>query len=404
MAEQNQKLNDTASSSDNSSAVMSPVSEAAAVTLEPVSTVCFDPMTTAFAFGTDGGAVKYFPAESRKGIDVACSSFGITCLVISRKGDYIAYASIDKRAAVRRTDDVEDRPVLEIKCESPVSQLIFDAAGQYIAVQCEEGLDIWSLSTKTLVSRRPNTHGLRYWISHPSQEETFVSISTVDIQCCGVSELATAQLWTMSTTWPQEVVPIEEEISALHLSSVNQKSESNNSYPSVDRVFLSPRQHHMLIQSSNLGTAKGQLDSQFTLLDTKFLSLTDNVPSSKQLVSTRLLPRTVLQRISLPLGFVFEGVEMMRGLRDPAITAAASLDGRESCSLAFIDRGFWVRSWSLDDPDGHCKKHFFLPQDWINMECLVLSFVTPDGRFFCPRNGEVAVLHNGLTLEGIEQV
>jgi hypothetical protein len=30
------------------------------------------------------------------------------------------------------------------------------------------------------------------------------------------------------------------------------------------------------------------------------------------------------------------------------------------------------------------------------MECLAMARVTSDGRFICPRNGEVAVVHNGL--------
>lgn len=192
-------------------------------------------------------------------------------------------------------------------------------------------------------------------------------------------------------------------MSAINLDSVSKDISPRNPSPSVRKVLLSPKQHHMLIQSSNPTAAKGEPASHFTILETNFLSPTDDTPPLKRSVSMRQLPKTISQLINIPLGFVLEAVEMRKGFRDSA-TAVTPLHGEERCALAFIDRDFWVRSWSLDDAEGHCKKHFFLPQDWVNMECLILSLVTPDGRFLCPRSGEVAVMHNGLRMEGTEQV
>lgn len=403
--DQDEKLTESESSHYDRAIVVSRVSEAATVILEPISAVSFAPTTVAFAFGTDGGSVKYFPAGSNDSINVACSPLGITCLAISNRGDHLAYASMDKRSAVRRTDDIEGQPVLEIKCESPISQLVFDASGEHLAVHCQTSLDIWSLSTNSMVSRRPHTRGCRYWISHPFQENTYVSISAVDVERCGTLEATPTQMWSISTAGSQEVVSVDEKISVVNLNSAGEDSSYRNPVPLVRKVLLSPRGHHMLIQSSNPATTKGEPASYFTILNTRFLSQADGVPPPKQSVPRQQLPEIVSQLINIPLGFVLEAIEMRMWLRDVTTAAAAvSMNGEERCSLAFIDHDFWVRTWSLDDPDGHCKKHFFLPQDWINMESLVLSVVTPDGRFLCPRNGEMAVIHNGLWMESIEHV
>jgi hypothetical protein len=48
------------------------------------------------------------------------------------------------------------------------------------------------------------------------------------------------------------------------------------------------------------------------------------------------------------------------------------------------------------------KRHFFLPRDWLNIECLELAIITKDGTLFCPRNGEVAIIRDGLEEERIE--
>ena len=74
--------------------------------------------------------------------------------------------------------------------------------------------------------------------------------------------------------------------------------------------------------------------------------------------------------------------------------------------LAFLDRDYWVCTYALGDGgvDGRgradkIRRHHFLPRDWINMEWLELAVMRPDGTLLCPRNGEVAIIANGLREE-----
>jgi hypothetical protein len=50
------------------------------------------------------------------------------------------------------------------------------------------------------------------------------------------------------------------------------------------------------------------------------------------------------------------------------------------------------------------RRYFFLPKDWLNMECLELAVMTKEGTFLCPRNGEVGVVAGGLREEWIGQL
>ena len=48
------------------------------------------------------------------------------------------------------------------------------------------------------------------------------------------------------------------------------------------------------------------------------------------------------------------------------------------------------------------KRHFFLPRDWQNLDWLELAVMRPDGVLLCPRNGEVALVEEGLREEWLE--
>lgn len=73
---------------------------------------------------------------------------------------------------------------------------------------------------------------------------------------------------------------------------------------------------------------------------------------------------------------------------------------QDAAVLAFLDKDFWVCTGLLTNngtgPQNEVKKHFFLPRDWLNMECLEMALITKDGPLICPRNGEVGVVSGGL--------
>lgn len=101
MAEHDERPSDTSSSHYETSVAMSLVSEASAVSLEPITAVCSDPLTGAFAFGDDAGVVTYMRPDGLTSPKFSCGYMGTACLAMSNDGAYVAMASIDRTVEVR---------------------------------------------------------------------------------------------------------------------------------------------------------------------------------------------------------------------------------------------------------------------------------------------------------------
>ena len=70
--------------------------------------------------------------------------------------------------------------------------------------------------------------------------------------------------------------------------------------------------------------------------------------------------------------------------------------------LAFLDQSFWVCTYLLSAGKvGRVKRHFFLPRDWQNSDWLELATMRSDGVLLCPRNGEIALVGQGLREEWV---
>lgn len=79
---------------------------------------------------------------------------------------------------------------------------------------------------------------------------------------------------------------------------------------------------------------------------------------------------------------------------DSMIAHPLGIIGRDR--LVFIDRSFWICSWSIGSEQEKAQRHFFLPRDWVTAEMLGLCAVTGDGIVLVPRRGEVAVIQSSL--------
>lgn len=64
--------------------------------------------------------------------------------------------------------------------------------------------------------------------------------------------------------------------------------------------------------------------------------------------------------------------------------------------VLYLDATFWVCTQELSGLGPTMKCHFFLPREWISPGSLQLVTFNRHGTVFCPRNGEVAVVRNGI--------
>lgn len=419
MAEQDDidRTSDAASSTYDPSVLDSVVSEAATAMLEPVSALCANTKSSAFAFGNEGGLVSYFPpsdiyqGQEQETVTFPCGIMGITCLVMDDDGRFMASASIDRKVTVREISEdgmIQPRSLLENRMESPVTQVLFDTSGTHVAIRSREAVDIWCIDKKSLTTKllTGTTHIRSKWIAHPFLSDGFISISPSGLTSYSSHGPSPVRQWVLDTTQIDETsnsgtVPILTRRGASDWKKISGEIESV-----VDQVLVAPDRSQILVQLSK-PTASGSHDRRisFMMLSTSLLSTSE---PPKDSIMAQPLPEAILSVMQIPLGFVRDNIEARRASHTVSLaTGARTVASPQSVqkaaySLAFIDRDFWVRSWNVDiDAAGTAiKRHFFVPRDWINMECLELAQVTLDGRFLFPRNGEVAVVHHGLRGNG----
>lgn len=404
IAEQDEvdKSSDSASSQYDPSVQGSVVSEAAAVLHEPVTALCTAVGSTAYAFGNESGTQTYYPPDgpgdqSRECISVPCGLMSISCLAMDQSGHLIAVATIDRKVTVRRIsgdDSFEADAAFETKTEHPVTQLVFDTSGQNLAIKCQQAVEIWRIATKSLVHGGITDDGgpRTIWITHPLQPQGFVSIGALHMTFYSAQDKTKSQQWSIDTTEIQHM-PSPPALFRRRSSTAWQIHSEDDITSTVDHVLVAPNQTDILVQISKASATSAQSrQTSFMLLQMPSPSSSSSSPSSSEkAICAKALPKAILSLMELPVGFVINNTDSRPALRDQET---------QPNSLVFIDRDFWIRTWDLNhDVEGAAsQKHFFLPRDWVNMECLELAQVTADGRFLCPRSGEVAVVHRGLRL------
>jgi len=399
MAEQEERGSDTASSHYDASIAISIVSEASASVLAPVTAVCADRDGPALVFGNDDGVVTYLHADGLAPVNVPCGFqvLGITCLTLH--GGRIAMSSMDRKLSVRKmTADGRgvEGLIFEGRSEDPVVQLLLSDDGNYLTSRCHRSVNVWSLlEPQAAPVCHPNGSEPSHWILDPFNPSQLVAVSPTSITSHKLPDLAAKGHWFIETNVVQsadfEVAPtVSRRPSTAYHMGPGEVGET------VDKVLVASNSSVMLVQTSRTSAPQGRREIRLMMLGTEFLSRSASGDSSspQPTVAAQPLPNAVLREMEIPLGFVAQ--EMRRG---SGLTATRPTTDQRY-SLAFIDRDYWVRTWSLDDVEGmNSRRHFFLPRDWINMDCLELATMTADGRFICPRNGELAMVHNGLQLE-----
>lgn len=140
------------------------------------------------------------------------------------------------------------------------------------------------------------------------------------------------------------------------------------------------------------------------------------IGSSSTVVTAAPLPLDLQAHIAIPLGFLAADLSLAARRKsfvpqnttsDPAGTTSlppkiASPRATDHV-LAFLDHKFWVCTYTLSETrPGRVKRHFFVPRDWLNLDWLELAVMRTDGVLLCPRNGEIALVENGLQEEWVD--
>ncbi|KAM0611995.1 hypothetical protein ACHAP1_000890 [Verticillium nonalfalfae] len=344
--------------------------ETVAAILDPINCLAHSRHGTAYAYSNEVGMLSVvLDADASKMEDQGETIMGVSCIAWSEDGQ-IATADISGNIVIRLvTEGGLMASDLKLKSAEMVRQLLFDHSGRRLLARC-------ITYTK--------------WILHPFLHEALLSVTPRELTVHRWEDLESVQQWHIDFQ-AVESARHDDVPRLVRSPSSTQALTRLELEASIDKVMFCKEGQWLFVQKSTASTDERRTLDFFTM-DVAFLEPgQEGLASPVNNVSATPLPQQILREIEVPLGFVADHVGLKKTLGVPR-----NLDG--ASSMAFLDRDFWLCTWYLSADAGNVKirKHFFLPRDWINMECLELAMITHDGRFLCPRNGELVVVSNGL--------
>lgn len=399
LAEADEKSSETTSTAGGSTQP-SLASEASNESFEPLTALATSSRTWSYCSGDDAGVVRLIRAADQASFQIAQGFMPVDHIAWSDDEKYIVTADLGGRLNVRTIDGsspVIKCPLLfETRTGSGLQQVLIDTHSEHLLLVTTTFTELWCLNSNTTVTTKPNANPYSRWITHPSD-------SAYIIQCAftGVG------IYQWSTLDEIDYRPFEKDLQERTREEVPEHatwSPPSGPFPispdgnsdAIENVFVSKTGSHLLLQTSRPSAQKHRM-VQYLKVRIEDLTVADDSPASH--IAAREIPRSIASKMEKILGFACKSPRRgSHGLIGEAET-------EEEEVLAFLDHDDWVCSWVIGSDETakpKIRRHFFLPQDWLNLDSLRLATISREGKFYCPRNGEVAVVSNWLQNEWVD--
>jgi WD40 repeat protein len=436
--ETDDKASDTTSARESSTQV-SLYSEASGEAFQPLTALAVDKNTLTFAAGNDDGVVTYFGRDGAVINELSQTFMTIEHICWSDNGMCVASSDLSRRVTVKSVDhtnfNATPKSLLTVKEEDPIRQLLLSPQGEYLLTSTDRCLTIWSIQKKKIVSSRPQT-ARYYWTNSPSDPDQLIGFGYAELQISMWEGMGT--IWQLDTD--RAIIDGFASRNGVHAMfpkpTTNFMVGDGEIDHAVDKVLFTLDGSMALVETSKCSRHHSR-EKQFMLVAIDPQSIIEALGSRTMVVQPKVLPPDLISKLGLPLGFVIPDPIQSARRKSFASTPSSTDSSRKSFLapqslnttnswrasssssflgvadpalapssehvLAFLDHEYWVCTYALaDGRQGRVKRHHFLPRDWINMDWLELAVMRPDGTLLCPRNGEVAVVANGLKEECME--
>ncbi|KAL8881152.1 MAG: hypothetical protein Q9198_001587 [Flavoplaca austrocitrina] len=314
-----------------------------------------------YACGNDEGVVYLYEMIQGKRIRKCfahSSTVSVISLAWSISGRYLVSGDDSGRVIAKRLESKEAGkwavyPVFDIRMSETVAQFLFHPKEHALLISTPSTDRIWNLKTKEETCRRrwPSQLGRR-WITHPMQNDVLLWLDPekvfkyrwMTLECLSIA------LEPGRTAYPSSAAtsPTTKPVLAETLSQPSEEAEKVNW----------------------ISRTKNRRSTQGMRIELLSMSSLDND-----------IPEAIVRR----------------GLTDLAKNVAR-LIGSYQDRIIFLDQQCWICTWAIDTDFSKCKRHFFLPRDWLSSSTLQLAVMNSHGTFLCPKNGEVAIVKNGVKL------
>ncbi|KAF2839198.1 hypothetical protein M501DRAFT_1003751 [Patellaria atrata CBS 101060] len=312
-----------------------------------------------YCCGSDDGMVIIHEATYGKAIRKVYGhppSSAVLQLCWSESGRFMVSSDdsarvIAKRLEVKEKDKWGVFPVLDIRAPDSVQQFLFSSDERYLLVSTSSTDHIYDLRTKKQVcSRLWGTRNTRRWVQSPPGTNLLISVGPCDIQICNWSTLETESF-----------------------ADLISETDRDRGKLAVVWTACTTAQGHILYGTLPTANIRGSVTClSHSGLHLEYIDFPRSFDSSLSSFASECNPN-LAHRVKRLIG-IYEG------------------------RVVYLDHDHRLCTWDLSI-DGHeLKRHFALPRDWLDVNSLDLAVVNRYGTMFCPRDGHVAIVRNGIRL------
>jgi WD40 repeat protein len=326
-----------------------------------------------YCTGKDDGTVTIFEmdtAKQHRKLYTHSSSVSVIEMAWSSKQKYFASVDNSGRLIAKRLEKPANRPakwkvfpLFDFRLGIAVTQLLFSSSEEFLLVSADSVDRVYSTKTKEKlfqVSRPDETP--RRWVQHPTNPRFLIGIE---------GEEHALYQWSNMEKVDRDLFDRANDIECLSIKDplgnplVRTPSRSAETLTTPENVSLLQDRYLILEFISNRN-----FSARTSLAASRRIDMVD-------------LQDAKLQRTSLPsLGRVVN-----------------RLIGVTQEHLVFLDHQYWVCTWDIEGGDnGEYTKHFFLPKDWLSPGARRLITLNRYGTLLCPKNGEVAIVREGIRI------
>lgn len=370
--------------SESGLTVTTSMSEAEVETVEPVSAVSVSPNGDIYCIGNTEGSVLVVHHEGYEVGELwsSPSFLPIENIVWGANGTRVAFRDLGGNVIVQDVEFFDRSPdkmglsshtvfKATVKDEiGSMNQLLLSPQCDLILIASPSSAQVWSVHTGLCTAkwRHEDNNAAFKWLNHPLNSSHLLAIEATKALSVSWQDLAQRDSFAFSIPKSHEPSKSSSTLDRIRKPSLPRSMSSDNINAEIGHAATTQDGLHVMIE-----TAKFFQDHNKSERQLMFFYKAD-FKGTSSLISPRPIPTALFDQLQLPLGI---------------------LSGER---FIFLNNDNWLCSYRLDSEEGPAgvKRHFFLPRDWLNGECLELCQVTANGALVVPKGGDVAWIKSDL--------
>lgn len=370
--------------SESGLTVTTNMSEAEAETFEPVSAVSISPKSDVYCVGNAEGSVLVLHHEGYQVGELwsSPSLLPIENIVWGANGTRVAFRDLGGNVIVQDVEFTDRSPNKKglsshtvfkatVKDEiGSMNQLLLSPQCDLVLIASPSSAQVWSVQSGLCTAKwRHEDHNAVFkWLNHPINFNHLLAIEATKAFSFSWGDLAQKDSFAFSIPKSHEPSKSSNTLDRIRKPSLPRSMSSDNIDAEIGHAAPTQDGLHIMTETSKFFQDHNKSERQLMF----FCNADFNGISG--LISPRPIPTALFDQLQLPLGI---------------------LSGER---FVFLNNDNWLCSCRLDPGErpAEVKRHFFLPRDWLNGECLELCQVTADGALIVPKGGDVAWIKSDL--------